>query len=1196
MSATNEYTQPHVSATGYLDDGDPVYECQFCGALLWIGERLKRCSSSEYPLFSTCCCHGKVVVPYLQTPPEQFRQLFFQKEHPKSKNFLANIRAYNNMFCFTSMGGKIDHSLNSRGGGPYSFIMSGQNYHLLGSLLPPEGCPPVYSQLYIYDTDNEIRNRMAAIRHHPDKSGVDEAIAMDIKDCLDQHNALVKKYRMASEILRQDNTAEVRIRLLRESTNRSRNYELPTASEVAALIVEDFDESYSNRDIIIEKKAGSLKRVHELHRSYLPLQYPLIFHYGNNGFIPKTKHNDASLISTRKKKYLTIREYLAFRLMDRNIEESVLLHSKRLLQQFIVDGFTMVESERLDYIRRHQRELRVDLYKGLADAITRGETDASNTGKRIILPSSFTGGARYMIHNYRDAMAICRWAGYPDIFLTFTCNPAWPEITRFCKKYNLSPSDRPDILTRMFNLKLAALMKCIKEQKIFGTIKAEIYTIEFQKRGLPHAHIILFIEPCDKPKTAEDVDRIISAEIPDKDADPVLFELVTNFMMHGPCGCSNQKSPCMKDGKCSKYFPRRYAPHTTIDDDGYPTYRRRNNGRTTVKRGIQLDNRYVVPYNAQLLRLFQGHLNVEKTNQSRAIKYLFKYISKGHDRVIAGIYHNDEPGTSRPDFDEISHYLNCRYISACEGTWRIFSFNIHHRYPSVERLSFHLPDQQAVFYTANDEMPSLIDRPRKREWRLRQRGFSVGRLAHVSPSQGEAYYLRVLLTKTRGPFSYKDIRTVDNVVQPTFRAACYALGLLHDDQEYINAVKEAAFWATEISITDSDREEAGLIEIQRLLLKNGRSLDDYPSLPKPSSTEFLDTTNNLLLQELSYDRDACAADAVRLAASLTDEQRKIFHEVLDAVSRNTGGFYFIYGYGGTGKTFLWNALTVAVRANGGVVINVASSGIAATLLPSGRTAHSRFAIPIDINEDSTCNISHGSPVSHLLRSAKLIIWDEAPMIKRHCVEAVDRSLKDIMRCDLPFGGKCIVMGGDFRQILPVMPKGFRTDIINAAINSSALWPACKLFRLTKNMRLQLASEAVDQKKVSGFSRWLLDVGDGTIGLPHEGMTDIEIPADFLITDSLDPINSIVSSTYPALQQNITHPNYLTERAILAPTTDVVDKINDYMLSLLPGDSVHYLSSDSISSTDQDSSSFQDLYSPEFLNTINCSGCHPISSL
>ncbi|XP_028791347.1 uncharacterized protein LOC114747221 [Neltuma alba] len=735
---------------------------------------------------------------------------------------------------------------------------------------------------------------MAAIRHHPDKSAVDEAIALDIKDCLDQHNALVKKYRMASEILRKDNTVDVRIRLLKESNDRSRNYELPMASEVAALIVGDFDESYVNRDIIIEKKVGSLKRVHELHKSYLPLQYPLIFHYGNNGFVPKTEHNDASLISTKKKKYLTIREYLAFILMDRNIEDSVLLHSKRLLQQFIIDGFAMVESERLDYIRRHQRELRVDLYKGLADAVTRGETDPSNTGKRIILPSSFTG------------------------------------------------------------------------------------------------------EPCDKPKTAEDVDRIISAEIPDKDTDPVLYELVTNFMIHGPCGSSNQKSPCMKDGKCSKY---------------------------------------VVPYNAQLLWLFQGHLNVEKTNQSRAIKYLFKYISKGHDRVIARIYHNDEPSSSQRDFDEISHYLNCRYISACEGAWRIFSFDIHRRYPSVERLSFHLPDQQAVFYTANDEMPSLVERPRvkesmflgwlaknkedsfartltytefpqyytfnkqKREWRMRQRGFSVSRLAHVSPSQGEAYYLQVLLTKMRGPLSYRDIRTVDNVVQPTFRAVCYALGLLQDDQEYIDAVKEAAFWATGqylrrffVSMLLCHCLSNPILvweQTKHLICEDLLSLDDYPSLPKPSSTEFLDTTNNLLLQELSHDKDACAADAARLVASLTNEQIKIFHEVLNAVSRTTDGFYFVYSYGGTGKTFLWNALTAAVRANGDVVINVASSGIAATLLPPGRTAHSRFAIPIDINEDSTCNISHGSPVSHLLRSAKLIIWDEAPMIKRHCVEAVD---------------------------------------------------------------------------------------------------------------------------------------------------------------------------------------------------------------
>ncbi|KAI9082789.1 hypothetical protein K1719_035246 [Acacia pycnantha] len=158
--------------------------------------------------------------------------------------------------------------------------------------------------------------------------------------------------------------------------------------------------------------------------------------------------------------------------MRRKSETLVILHGNKLLQQFIVDGYSMVESDRLDYIRKHQKELRVDLYSGITDALTRGETDPSSTGRRVILPSSFTGGARYMIQNYQDAMAICAWDGYPDIFITFTCNPMWPEITRHCDQDGLKPCDRPEILSRIFNLKLHKLMRTLKDQKIFGSIKA----------------------------------------------------------------------------------------------------------------------------------------------------------------------------------------------------------------------------------------------------------------------------------------------------------------------------------------------------------------------------------------------------------------------------------------------------------------------------------------------------------------------------------------------------------------------------------------------------------------------------------------------------------------------------------------------------------------------------------------------------
>ncbi|KAI9082358.1 hypothetical protein K1719_035781 [Acacia pycnantha] len=430
---------------------------------------------------------------------------------------------------------------------------------------------------------------------------------------------------------------------------------MPTTSELAALIVGDFDNSYTKRDIIVKRQSESLQRIDELHMAYLPLQYPLLFPYGDNGYDSSNEHAQESLSTTKKKKKLTPREYMAFRLMRRKSERSVILHGKKLLQQFIVDGYSIVESNRLDYIIKHQKDLRVDLYSGLTDAVTRGETDPSSTRRRVILPSSFTGGARYMIQNYQDAMAICAWAGYPDIFLTFTCNPMWPEITRHCEKDDLKPYDKPEILSRVFHMKLDKLMRILKDEKILGSIKADVYTVEFQKRGLPHAHIILWLFEADKLTSPFDVDQLISAEIPDKLVDPELYELVGSYMVHGPCGRSSRNAPCMKDGKCSKYFPKRYNAHTILDEKGYPTYRRRNDGRTVSRKGVKLDNRFVVPYNARLLKLFCGHLNIEKTNQSRVIKYLFKYLS------------------------------------SCEASWRIFGFEIHHRHPPVEKLSFYLP-------------------------------------------------------------------------------------------------------------------------------------------------------------------------------------------------------------------------------------------------------------------------------------------------------------------------------------------------------------------------------------------------------------------------------------------------------------------------------------------------------------------------
>jgi hypothetical protein len=191
---------------------------------------------------------------------------------------------------------------------------------------------------------------------------------------------------------------------------------------------------------------------------------------------------------------------------------------------------------------------------------------------------------------------------------------------------------------------------------------------------------------------------------------------------------------------------------------------------------------------------------------------------------------------------------------------------------------------------------------------------------------------------------------------------------------------------------------------------------------------------------------------------LNPEQRAVYDNVMAAVNRRA---FFVNGLGGTGKTFLYSYLLSTVRAQGQVAIAVASSGIAALLLDGGRTAHSRFKIPVQgLNSTSTCYISRDSELATLLQAAALIVWDEAVMMHRHVFEAVNRSLQDIMAIInpafkfLPFGGLVVVFGGDFRQILPVVPRGTKGDVVVASLNRSSIWQHVRILKLHTNMRVQ----------------------------------------------------------------------------------------------------------------------------------------------
>jgi ATP-dependent DNA helicase PIF1 len=315
-------------------------------------------------------------------------------------------------------------------------------------------------------------------------------------------------------------------------------------------------------------------------------------------------------------------------------------------------------------------------------------------------------------------------------------------------------------------------------------------------------------------------------------------------------------------------------------------------------------------------------------------------------------------------------------------------------------------------------------------------------------------------------------------------------------------------------------------------------------MPQPDAGLLRDIGNRFIYDELNYDRLFLAKEHDALMSTMTAEQRRIYDKIMSRVDRKRPGFFFLYGYGGTGKTFIWRALSAALRSRGEIVLTVASSGIAALLIPGGRTAHSRFGLPINIDEYSTCEIGPKDPLAALIRRARLIIWDEAPMMHRHCFEAVDRTLKDIMKEKrYPFGGKVVVLGGDFRQILPVIPKGTRYEIVQSTRNSSHLWQHCEVLTLTTNMRLLSGCTDSDVEEQRRFSEWILGIGDGSIEDADDDYIKIQVPSDLLIHASGDPLAAMVESTYPNLLHSMNDPSIFRDRAILAPKNAIVDAIN-----------------------------------------------------
>ena len=402
--------------------------------------------------------------------------------------------------------------------------------------------------------------------------------------------------------------------------------------------------------------------------------------------------------------------------------------------------------------------------------------------------------------------------------------------------------------------------------------------------------------------------------------------------------------------------------------------------------------------------------------------------------------------------------------------------------------------------------------------RKQKRGEKViGRVHTVNPVAGDTYYLRMLLHDNHcvGKVSFEDLlKLPSGKLCETYKAVCFDLGLLKDDREWENVLNECAetkmcpqiremyviilifcqpsdaralfetFWPTwiddykdqgqrkGITLTETQLRTMVLLDLDLRLQSYEADLGKFglpvPTAEELSNVEHMTSTQPAVIrEELDYNLEEVSASVEDRVPTFTTEQRCIFNRVMDAVQKGTQLLLFIDARGGCGKTYLLNTILGAVRSmepGGCTALAMATTGIAANLLELGRTFHSRMKAPLTPAEDSTLGITAQSALAELIRMSKLLLIDEATMLDRFMLQAMDRTLRDLMcKPNDAFGGKILLLAGDFRQCLPVVPGATRPGIIGHCINQSHLWTKFEILTLSENMRVQASGDQVLQE-------------------------------------------------------------------------------------------------------------------------------------
>ncbi|XP_010236572.1 uncharacterized protein LOC100821317 [Brachypodium distachyon] len=443
----------------------------------------------EYESKGFCCRNGQIELadPDLEPIPELMR--LWSSADADSRHFQDSIRFFNGHFFFTTLVVSLDDNYTNMRSGVYKFRAHGTIYHNVHSF--GAGSKPEHLQLYFYDDDPSLSHRSETTKN------LDQDVVKKVANIM-RGNPYSTTFRNLGT--HAGSLAKYRIDLKTDKKLDQRTYNTPIASEVAAIWVEGTDLARRfKRSITLYGDNDERYSIQATHGCYDPLSYPLFFPKGQLGWHPNIPKRG-------------VLWELAQRSRDDDDSGTTTAIGYRRVLRYSTRYYT-------------EPQIRADLYKGVVDSIAAGETRASEVGKRTVLPWSFQGGDRCMKRRHMDAMGLVQKYGKPDIFLMMTCNPNWDEIVNELFP-SQTPQYRPDLFVRVFRAKLEAMKDMLFKEHILGVVIAYVYMVEFQKRGLPHAHFLLIMDSKYKLKVPEQYDRLISAELPEKHKYPDLYAMV----------------------------------------------------------------------------------------------------------------------------------------------------------------------------------------------------------------------------------------------------------------------------------------------------------------------------------------------------------------------------------------------------------------------------------------------------------------------------------------------------------------------------------------------------------------------------------------------------------------------------------------------------------------------------------------------